>query len=34
MLQSRARTLDDTLRSKFERWYPGMEADGNSKMAA
>ncbi len=34
MLQTRTRTLDGTLRAKFEQWYPGMKADGNEKMAA
>lgn len=24
MLQTRSRTLDGTLRGKFEQWYPGM----------
>ncbi len=34
MLQTRARTLDGTLRSKFEQWYPGMKSGGKDKMAA
>jgi len=34
MLQTRTRTLDGTLRSKFEQWYPGMKSDGENKMAA
>lgn len=34
MLQTRARTLDGTLRAKFEQWYPGMKSGGNEKMAA
>lgn len=27
LLQARTRTLDDTLRSLFERWYPGLSND-------
>jgi len=27
LLQTRTRTLDGTLRSAFERWYPGMACD-------
>jgi hypothetical protein len=27
LLQTRTRTLDGTLRSAFERWYPGMAND-------
>lgn len=34
MLQTRTRTLDGTLRQKFEHWYPGMKADAGDKMAA
>ncbi|OZA19378.1 MAG: hypothetical protein B7Y02_00810 [Rhodobacterales bacterium 17-64-5] len=34
MLQTRTRTLDGTLRTKFQQWYPGMKADGEIKMAA
>ncbi len=34
MLQTRARTLDGTLRQKFEQWYPGMKAGKGDKMAA
>lgn len=34
MLQTRTRTLDGTLRSKFEQWYPGMKLGGNDKLAA
>ena len=34
MLQTRARTLDGTLRGKFELWYPGMKAAEDDKMAA
>jgi hypothetical protein len=34
MLQTRTRTLDGTLRSKFEQWYPGMKPEGEQKMAA
>ena len=34
MIQTRARTLDGTLRSKFEQWYPSMKSGGNDKMAA
>jgi len=34
MLQTRTRTLDGTLRSKFEQWYPGMKSDDEDKMAA
>ena len=30
MLQARTRTLDDTLRGKFEQWYPGLKAGGSS----
>lgn len=34
MLQTRTRTLDGTLRSKFEQWYPGMKSDTQLKLAA
>jgi hypothetical protein len=34
MLQTRTRTPDGTLRTKFQQWYPGMKADGDQKMAA
>ena len=34
MLQTRARTLDGTFRSKFEQWYPAMKSSGNIRMAA
>jgi len=34
MLQTRTRTLDGTLRGKFEQWYPGMKQSGEDKMAA
>jgi len=34
MLQTRTRTLDGTLRTKFQQWYPGMKSDGEQKMAA
>ncbi|SFU92470.1 hypothetical protein SAMN04488527_1392 [Aliiroseovarius crassostreae] len=34
MLQTRTRTLDGTLRPKFEQWYPGMKAAGDDKIAA
>ena len=35
MLQTRARTLDGTLRQKFEQWYPGMANDNQqAKLAA
>ena len=34
MLQTRTRTLDGTLRSRFEQWYPGMKSDGDDKLAA
>lgn len=27
MLQARTRTLDGTLRGKFEQWYPGLQND-------
>ena len=34
MLQTRTRTLDGTLRAKFEQWYPSMNSSGNIRMAA
>jgi len=34
MLQTRTRTLDGTLRKKFQQWYPGMKPDEETKMAA
>ncbi len=34
VLQTRTRTLDGTLRAKFEQWYPGMKAGENDKLAA
>jgi hypothetical protein len=34
MLQTRTRTLDGTLRKKFQQWYPGMKSDGDQKLAA
>jgi hypothetical protein len=34
MLQTRTRTLDGTLRTKFQQWYPGMKSDEETKMAA
>jgi len=30
MLQTRARTLDGTLRGKFEQWYPGLKYDNTA----
>ncbi|NRA85933.1 MAG: hypothetical protein HRU28_00780 [Rhizobiales bacterium] len=30
MLQIRTRTLDKTLRNKFESWYSGMKTDDNN----
>ena len=30
MLQARTRTLDDTLRGKFEQWHPGLKAGDSS----
>ena len=30
MLQARTRTLDGTLRGKFEQWYPGLKAGDRS----
>ena len=32
MLQTQARTLDGTLREKFEQWYPGPR-DGDRALA-
>ena len=34
MLQTRSRTLDGTLRGKFEQWYPGMKTNSEASMAA
>ena len=34
MLQIRTRTLDGTLRSKFEQWYPGMKSPPDAGLAA
>lgn len=34
MLQTRARTLDGTLRGKFEQWYPGIKPYESAPMAA
>ena len=34
MLQTRTRTLDGTLRTKFQQWYPGMKPDAEAKVAA
>lgn len=34
MLQTRTRTLDGTLRGKFEQWYPGMSPADETAMAA
>lgn len=34
MLQTRSRTLDGTLRAKFEQWYPGMTPSAEDKLAA
>jgi hypothetical protein len=33
MLQSRTRTLDGTLRGKFEQWYPGLKAGDRAAEA-
>ena len=33
MLQVRTRTLDGTLRGKFEQWYPGLRT-GDSRVKA
>ena len=34
MLQTRTRTLDGTLRTKFEQWFPGMNSSKEPAMAA
>ena len=34
MLQTRTRTLDGTLRSKFEQWYPGLKQREETHIAA
>lgn len=34
MLQTRTRTLDGTLRTKFEQWYPGLKTQEVMPMAA
>ena len=34
MLQTRTRTLDGTLRTKFEQWYPGLKPSEETPMAA
>ena len=34
MLQTRTRTLDGTLRNKFEQWYPGLKSPDQQKIAA
>ncbi len=34
MLQTRTRTLDGTLRAKFEQWYPGLKPQEETPMAA
>ncbi len=34
MLQTRARTLDGTLRDKFEQWYPGLKPHEETQMVA
>ena len=33
LLQTRTRTLDGTLRSLFERWYPGLANDNGNEAA-
>ena len=33
LLQTRTRTLDGTLRSLFERWYPGLASDNENEAA-
>ena len=33
MLQTRTRTLDGTLREKFEQWYPGLKAGDRAAEA-
>ena len=34
MLQTRTRTLDGTLRTKFEHWYPGLKSQEDTPIAA
>lgn len=34
MLQTRTRTLDGTLRQKFEQWYPGLKPSEETPIAA
>ena len=34
MLQTRTRTLDGTLRKKFEQWHPGLKSREKTQMAA
>lgn len=34
MLQTRTRTLDGTLRNKFEQWYPGLKSPDQQKITA
>jgi hypothetical protein len=34
MLQTRTRTLDGTLRKKFEQWYPGLKSREKTQMTA
>lgn len=34
MLQTRTRTLDGTLRAKFEHWYPGLKSHEETQMVA
>lgn len=34
MLQTRTRTLDGTLRTKFEQWYPGLQPSRETPIAA
>jgi hypothetical protein len=33
LLQTRTKTLDGTLRSTFERWYPGLANDNPQPVA-
>ena len=33
LLQTRTRTLDGTLRSLFEEWYPGLANDNSTEAA-
>ena len=33
LLQARTRTLDGTLREKFEQWYPGLKNDDTARKA-